>query len=111
MASDDAPVVVRMQSLIKQWQAVSDQRAVFLTCYMMMTSNMLSAIDEHKFVNPTWVDGLLNRFADYYFVALDAYEQNPTAAPSVWQLAHNAAGDHRAWPLQKLLLGFNAHIN
>lgn len=100
-----------MQSLIARWDEVSDHRTIFLTCYMMMTRNMLAAIDQQKFKDSAWVDSLLHRFADYYFVALDAYERNPATAPSVWQLAHNATRDPHMPALQKLLLGVNAHIN
>jgi len=78
---------------------------------MMMTQNMLTAIERHEFRDASWVDQLLNRFADYYFDALEAYEQNPTAAPSVWQLAFDATRQPRITPIQSLLLGVNAHIN
>jgi hypothetical protein len=54
---------------------------------------------------------LLEHFADYYFEALAAYEQDPVGAPKVWQLAHKATGDSGISAVQKLLLGVNAHIN
>jgi hypothetical protein len=53
----------------------------------------------------------LRHFADYYFIALDAYEQNPASAPAVWRLAHNNTLNPSVPALQKLLLGVNAHIN
>lgn len=111
MTSLDSPAIARMQALIRRWEETSDQRAIFLSCYMMMTRNMLSAIDQHEFKDPVWVDRLLHRFADYYFVALELYERNASAAPSVWQLAHNTTRNPKALPLQNLLLGVNAHIN
>jgi hypothetical protein len=111
MDLDYDPVVEHMQSLIREWEEASDQRAIFLSCYLMMTSNMLSAIEQKEFNDPAWVDRLLHRFAEYYFVALEAYEQEPTAAPPVWQLAHKATQEPGALALQKLLLGVNAHIN
>ena len=107
----DDPAVRRMQALILQWEAEADQRATFLSCYLMMTRNMLSAIRQQEFNDTAWVDELLHRFADYYFVALDAYEQDAMQAPPVWQVAHNAARQARGLPLQELLLGVNAHIN
>jgi hypothetical protein len=57
------------------------------------------------------VDRLLQRFAEHYFAALQAYDQDPLSAPQVWQIAHNFTRDADAWALQKLLLGVNAHIN
>lgn len=107
----DDPVVARMQTLIQQWEAVADQRTVFLRCYQLMTRNILTAIEQHEFNDPAWVDRLLQRFANYYFAALEAYDKNPTAAPAVWEFAHNATRAPNVLALQKLLAGVNAHIN
>lgn len=104
-------VVLRMQALVSRWEEESDGRSIFLSCYMMMTRNMLAALDRCEFRDSVWVDRLLQRFAEYYFVALEAYEQDPAAAPRVWQLAHDATRAPNAWVLQKLMLGVNAHIN
>ncbi len=111
MVSSEAPVVARMQSLILGWKEATNPQAVFLSCYKMMTGNMLDAIERHEFRDPAWVSRLLHCFADYYFVALEAYEHDPQAAPPVWQLAHDTTRDPRTLPLQNLLLGINAHIN
>ncbi|MEW6649159.1 MAG: DUF5995 family protein [Chloroflexota bacterium] len=105
------PVLERMQALVLQWRRLADQRAVFLDCYRLMTANMLQAIDRREFNDPAWVDHLLRRFADYYFVALDAYQRDAAAAPRVWQAAFEAAQGGRLLPAQNLLLGVNAHIN
>jgi hypothetical protein len=100
-----------MQSLIRQWEQDADQRAIFLRCYWMMTLNMRLAIQQGEFRDPDWVARLLENFAGYYFDALQAYDQDPAAAPAVWRQAHQAAADERVLALQKLLLGVNAHIN
>ena len=109
--SSEAPVVARMQSLVSQWQEAANPQAVFLSCYMMMTGNTLAAIEGQEFADPAWVGRLLDRFAEYYFVALESYERDRAAAPPVWQLAHDATRDPDALPVQNLLLGVNAHIN
>lgn len=93
MESFNDPVVERMQVITQEWERANDQRSIFLRCYLMMTCNMLSAIDRQEFEDPLWVNYLLHRFADYYFEALEAYESDPTAAPLVWQLAFNASRD------------------
>ena len=111
MTESDSLVIERMETLIKQWDDQSDQRAIFLRCYLMMTLNTLSAIDQHEFNDSVWVEHLLRRFAEYYFFALEAYEHNPTAAPPVWQLTHNSTQAADTLVLQKLLMGVNAHIN
>jgi hypothetical protein len=100
-----------MHALLQEMENVSDRRVIFLNCYMLMTQNMLKAIEAGEFNDPDWVDVLLHRFADYYFEALKAYELNDPATPAVWQLAHRAAGKPETLVLQNLLLGINAHIN
>lgn len=107
----DNPTIASMDTIIQQWQTSSDDKALFLRCYLMMTSNVLVAVNRHEFNDPIWVSTLLDRFADYYFVALRAYEDDPTSAPAVWQVAHNAARNPKISAMQKMLLGVNAHIN
>jgi hypothetical protein len=104
-------VITRMQSHIREWEAASDDKALFLSCYMMMSSNMLAAVQQEEFNDPAWVDRLLCRFAEYYFVALEAYERDPASAPAVWQHAHRVTQVQGIPALRKLLLGINAHIN
>jgi hypothetical protein len=111
MAPMEDPVLDQMQALITRWQANADERAVFLTCYRMMTGNVLTALQSGQFNDPAWVDRLMRRFANYYFTALDAYEQEPNSAPDAWRLAFVTAGHTHLNTLQKLLLGVNAHIN
>jgi len=109
--SSETPVTTKMQSLINQWEGESHQHAIFLSCYQMMTSNVLVAVEQQEFRDAAWVREFLHRFADYYFVALEDYERDPASAPRVWQLAHGTARDQRSLPIENLLLGVNAHIN
>src|SRR5665811_279115 len=75
-----------------------------------MTGAMLEAISRDEFEDGRWVGRLLDRFADYYFHAVDAWDAD-SDCPLVWCDAF-AAGDHEdLHPLQALLLGINAHIN
>jgi hypothetical protein len=108
---DQQPVIERMQTLAQQWKAASDRRAIFLDCYLVMTRNMLAALDAGEFHDPVWVQALLERFAGYYFEALDDYEQASPATPAVWRVAHAAACEPKTFILQNLMLGINAHIN
>jgi hypothetical protein len=108
---DHDPAVKRMQELIQLWEAASDRRAIFLSCYLMMTRNMLDAIQHNVFNDTAWVHALLHHFSDYYFDALDAYERDAAQAPPVWRMAHTSAIQAQGLPLQELLLGVNAHIN
>ena len=108
---EEEAILDRMQSLIDHWQETGDERVVFLQCYRLMTANVLSAVNEQAFRNPQWVSRLLHRFADYYFAALAAYEQQPQHTPAVWRVAFDAARSAQQKPLQNLILGVNAHIN
>ncbi len=105
------PVIQRMDEMAQQWEQRSDRRCFFLRCYSLMTGNTLRALDEDQFHDPQWVSRLLHLFADYYFLALAAYEQNDARTPTVWRLAHDAAAQQQTQVLQDLLLGINAHIN
>ncbi|MBN1669102.1 MAG: hypothetical protein JW862_18555 [Anaerolineales bacterium] len=107
----EVSVLSRMQTQIEHWELAHDPRLIFLQCYQLMTANMLTAIQQAKFEDGPWVDRLLHRFADYYFVALDTYEQQPSTAPPVWTLTHERTLQARILPVQMLLLGVNAHIN
>lgn len=100
----------RMQTLVDQWNTAGDRRAIFLACYQRMTEHMLMAIARHAFHDTTWVYRLIGDFADYYFVALTAWEQG-TGGPQVWQHTFACAARNDATIVQHLLLGVNAHIN
>ena len=86
-------------------------RAIFLSCYEMMTNNVLAALAAGEFHDPAWVRHLLSHFADYYFRALDAYDADEASAPAVWACACRAAARRGAPAVQQLVLGVNAHIN
>lgn len=107
----DENVIDRMQRCIARWDAAGDDKALFLRCYCLMTGNVIAAVQQRDFHDPEWVDRLMHRFAEYYFVALDVFEENPAGAPAVWQLAHVAATAPDLNAVQKLLAGVNAHIN
>lgn len=100
-----------MQVQAAQWEADRDLRCVFLSCYALMTQNMLHALAAGRFNDRRWVDRLLHRFAAYYFDALELYDAHSAATPAVWQQAHDAACGREASSPQLLLAGVNAHIN
>lgn len=108
---DHQLVTERMQNWIDQWSKLSDRRVIFLNCYLLMTRNMLAAIEAGEFHDPNWVHPLLNRFAEYYFEALQAYEDRLPTTPPVWKRAHDASLTTNTSVLQHLMLGINAHIN
>lgn len=100
-----------MAEQIARWEAAGDRRSVFLACYQLMTANMFAGIEAGRFADSAWVHRLIHNFADYYFVALDAYESGGPGLPAVWRLAHDMAREPGTPVVQSLLLGVNAHIN
>lgn len=98
----------QMQAQIQSWKDTEDHRAIFLTCYAMMTQNMLQAATDGEFEDDQWVLSLTHTFAQYYFEALAEYENQGT--PPVWTTTFETAQQRRAHVLQNLLLGVNAHI-
>jgi hypothetical protein len=108
--NDEDPVLVRMKSLLGDWEANHDRRLIFLSCYKMMTQNILAAIEARDFEDVNWVATLMARFAEYYFHALEAYEHEQTNMPTAWRIAFKAAHDPHTNVFQNLVLGVNAHI-
>lgn len=109
--TEQQPIAARMQFLIQEFERGADRRAIFLSCYMMMTQNMLGAIEAGDFYDQVWVYRLVHRFADYYFDGLTVYDLNEASTPAVWRFAHDAAGEPKMHVMQNLLLGVNAHVN
>jgi len=100
-----------MDGMIEHWAQSADRRSIFLNCYKLMTLSMLRAIEAGEFRDPQWVAALLERFADYYFIATQAYEEDNPGTPLIWRIAHDAARNPGTMVLQNVLLGINAHIN
>jgi hypothetical protein len=107
----DQELLSQMQECTDRWNAANDRRAVFLECYTLMTANMLQTINAGEFHDGKWAGKLLHRFAEYYFEALEQYDQCTGDCSSVWQFTHDCACQEERHVLQHLLLGVNAHIN
>lgn len=104
------PVLVKMVQYTDDWKAAKDSRYVFLSCYHLMSMNMVSAISNNEFHDSVWVNKLLHRFADYYFDSLTCYDCGDLTS-KVWENAHKATCNKNLSELQYLILGVNAHIN
>ena len=111
---DGAPTAEqRLADLALQWGDAGDRRAVFAECYLVMTRRVEEAILAERFQDGVWVARLLDRFAAYYFDAVDSHGglQTVRVCPAVWREALDACADPVCHPLQALMLGINAHIN
>jgi hypothetical protein len=105
------PVYDQMRSLYENWEAAQDRRVIFIHTYLLMTGNMRTALKAGEFYDNRWVGELLDRFAVYYFNALEAYETAWFSSPMPWRIAFQAAEKQEIMTFQHLLLGVNAHIN
>jgi len=109
--AEQDPTLGRMMILLDQWEAQGDRRCIFLRCYAMMTTHMLTGVTGGRFHDAPWVLGLLEHFVEYYFTNLDAYDRGIVDVPRAWRQAHDLARDSNTLPGEDLLLGINAHIN
>jgi hypothetical protein len=109
--NEEKHVLDRMKSLLEGWEAIQDRRLVFLSCYKMMTQNILAAIEAEDFEDTTWVATLMANFAEYYFRALEAYESGQANPPKAWRIAFTATQNPHTHVMQNMVLGMNAHIN
>lgn len=103
--------LARMVAQVEDWSVVEDRRSIFLRCYAIMTRNMQRAIAEGRFHDPVWMGYLVEHFAGYYFLALEAYERDAATAPAVWRQTFDLARDPATSVIHNLLFGVNAHIN
>ena len=108
-----ATAEARLADLARQWGDAGDRRAVFAECYLVMTRSVEENIRAGSFHDGVWVGRLLDRFATYYFDAVDSYggALGVRVCPAVWREALDACSDPLCHPLQALMLGINAHIN
>ncbi len=104
------PVLVKMDHYLHNWKSVQDPRHVFLSCYKMMSANMVLAIKRKEFNDLVWVNKLLTRFANYYFESLTCYDCGEQT-PKVWDHVHKTTCSNNLSDIQVLILGVNAHIN
>jgi len=104
------PVLIKMGQYLEKWKSSNDSRHVFLSCYRMMSSNMIDSLRNAEFHDSEWVNKLLNRFANYYFDSLVRFDCDEKT-PEVWLKVHSACKENKVSELQLLILGVNAHIN
>lgn len=108
--NSDNIVLIRMQKQLQSWEEQNDARLIFLSCYQMMTTNVMAALADQTFEDTAWVKHLMENFAEVYFLALQQFEHQETC-PQVWQVAFSVPPLSRAHAIRNLLLGVNAHIN
>lgn len=105
-------VVEGLGALERRFRQAGDRRAVFLTLYGVVSSEMRLRVAAGAFADGEWVHRYAVAFANLYREALENDEAGRTAAvPKAWRLCFDAARGGAGLVLQDMLLGVNAHVN
>jgi hypothetical protein len=89
-----------------------DRRAIFLTLYGVVSSEMRERVASGAFADNAWVHRYAVAFANLYRTALEDYDAGRRAAvPKAWRLCFDTARRADGLVLQDMLLGINAHVN
>nr|WP_245302457.1 DUF5995 family protein [Symbiobacterium terraclitae] len=105
---DDLAAVLKAQ--LDRFDRAGDHRAAFLRVYHRMTLEVRDRLRRPFFLDPPWVERVAIRFGWYYFDSLERFERG-SSPPPAWEYAFRIAQQKRAFLLQDILLGMNAHIN
>ena len=96
----------------QRFRHAGDRRAIFLTLYGIVSSEMRVRVAAGAFADNAWVHRYAVAFANMYRQALDDYEAGRLAAvPKAWRLCFDSARSGAGVVLQDMLLGINAHVN
>lgn len=99
-----------LTELESEFLQARDRRCIFLTIYVRMSREMERLLCAQRFLDNDWVERYTILFADYYRVALRAWQRRESP-PKAWRAAFETAAGGKALVLQDALLGINAHIN
>lgn len=99
-----------MEAQLKLFDRANDHRAAFLRVYYGMSRRVRKRMESGFFMDRAWIERVAIRFAGYYFRAMDTFDAGGKPPPA-WEYAFRLAAEKRAFLLQDILLGVNAHIN
>jgi uncharacterized protein DUF5995 len=99
-----------MQSLVDSLPR-RDGISCFVRLYLAVTEGVQAQLRGVEFAAPQFTMRLDVVFADLFFSALNAYEQDRLSTPSAWVPLLESRSRRGVAPLQFALAGMNAHIN
>jgi uncharacterized protein DUF5995 len=101
-----------LAALESRYRALNDRRAIFLTLYGVVSSEMRARLARRAFEDNSWVERYTVAFANLYREALESYDaRHIERVPKAWRLCFDAAVAGTGLVLQDMLLGVNAHVN
>lgn len=102
-------IVNRLLAYRERYDRARDSRAVFTHAYVSITTLIAEHLATYQFKDPEWVVLLAEKFADRYFVALDAADRgDPQSA--AWQRVFEVLRNPRTSVLEDLIFAMTAHI-
>jgi hypothetical protein len=110
-APSGVPAVVERLRAIEVAHGPADGVACFARLYREVTEGVQASLATTSFASPQFLERLDVAFASLFFDALDAWEREPTSAPSAWKPLFESRGRRGIAPIQFALAGMNAHIN
>src|SRR5215467_16058640 len=85
-------VVNGLAAFEKDFRDANDRRAVFLTLYGVVSTEMRARVAARAFSDNDWVHRYAVAFANFYRQALDDYEAGRVeAVPRAWRLCFDTA--------------------
>lgn len=105
--------IAKLEGIEQDLVAKGDNRAVFVSTYLMQTKATAQALQEPgRFEDPAFMNGLALRFVQYFLDAYDNYEAGRRdQVPAPWLKAFDLATAKKTLVMEDLVLGINAHIN
>jgi hypothetical protein len=89
-----------------------DHDAAFSLAYLRTTEEYHRFWHEGHFAEPNWLNHYDAVFGEYYFRAIDDWDNgNRGAVPEAWRIAFDATDKRAVSGYGSLFLGMNAHIN
>jgi hypothetical protein len=105
-------VVDGLAALEARFREEGDRRAIFLTLYGVVSTEMRDRIESRSFEDNDWVRRYAIAFGNLYRRALEAYDASDLQrVPKAWRLCFDAASVGRGLVLSDMFLGVNAHVN
>jgi hypothetical protein len=105
------PEVIRRLQMIEASASPSDGVVCFARLYRQVTQGVDAELAQQTFSDAPFLARLDVCFAGLFFSALEAFEHDPTSAPSAWTPLFTQRSQRGIAPLQFALAGMNAHIN
>ncbi len=109
-ANNIEEVIQGLDTIIERAKETNSRVGFFAALYRQVTLKIEQRMSAGRFDDNVRMNEFTTRFANRYFVAIDAYRQSHKL-PKAWKVALEATEQTDLIIVQHLLLGINTHIN